>query len=297
MLSLGIILVIPLASPKETCTTSDNTATCTSAPDQFWHKYTIDDFFHHFNCNSFLPGYDEGDDEVSSPPPASRSLDEMELNPQQLATTMKMLEDLREKYQKEVNIVPVANRQNAKSVFTVPVIVGDAGEKGRGIYAKEFIRKGTLVLDIDSDNVGVFKDAMQWREFTYSLGVVDPETSCNFMEWCWVQHIEKEEGAREDIRHGWTVFLAFDESGLVNNAEWGEEMANVRCGTLVKEDEGHETWSACKYSYHASKDIQAGDELLINYSEFEDATQTGWIDFGVGIGITLFQSGPNESVK
>ena len=286
LFSLAITLLLPLASPEETCAASGDTAACSSP---FWHQYTIDDFFHYFNCNSFLPGYDEnfqGDDEVSFLPPEPRSLKEMELNPQRLTTTMDMLEVLRQKYKEDVNTVPVADRQNAKGVFAVPVIVGDAGEKGRGVYAKEFIPKGTLVLDIYSDNVGIFKDAMQWREFTYSLGVKDAETSCNFMEWCWVQYIEKEEGDEDDMRHGWTVFLAFDESGLVNNAEWGEETANVRCGTPVKEDEGHDIWSACRYSYHASKDIKAGEELLINYSEFEDASQIGWIGFGVGIGIS-----------
>jgi hypothetical protein len=38
-------------------------------------------------------------------------------------------------------------------------------------------------LDIDSDNVGIFKDAMQWRQFTYTLGIKDAATACNFMEW------------------------------------------------------------------------------------------------------------------
>ena len=35
------------------------------------------------------------------------------------------------------------------------------------------------------------------------------------------------------------------------------------------------------------RDIKAGEELLINYSEFEDVEQTGWVDFGVGIGFTI----------
>ena len=215
-----------------------------------------------------------------------RTLEERELDPQQMDATMRMLEELRIKYQKEVHTVPVANKANAKSVFKVPVLIGDAGIKGRGIYAKEDIPKGTLVLDMDSDNVGIFKDAMQWRQFTYSAGVENAELSCNFMEWCWLQNIEKEEDDADDIRYGWTVFIAFDESGLINNAEWGEEEPNIRCGTLLEEDGVTETWSNCRYKYHALRDIQAGDEILINYSEFEDPSQIGWDEFGVGTGIT-----------
>jgi hypothetical protein len=50
------------------------------------------------------------------------------------------------------------------------------------------------------------------------------------MEWCWVHYIPKE-GDVEDIRQGLTVLIAFDESGLLNNAEWGIKTANLQCGT------------------------------------------------------------------
>jgi hypothetical protein len=45
-------------------------------------------------------------------------------------------------------------------------------------------------------------------------------------------------------------------------------------------------------SIDASRDIAAGDELLINYSEFEQfegKSQLGWVDFGIGVGITIGQ--------
>jgi hypothetical protein len=58
----------------------------------------------------------------------------------------------------------------------------------------------------------------------------DAEAACNFMEWCWVHYIPKE-GDVEDIRQGLTVLIAFDESGLLNNAEWGIKTANLQCGT------------------------------------------------------------------
>ena len=55
----------------------------------------------------------------------------------------------------------------------------------------------------------------------------------------------------DDIRHGSTLFLAFDESVLINNAEWGEEIeiANIRCGTLLQQDGESETSSSCRFQY------------------------------------------------
>jgi SET domain-containing protein len=36
------------------------------------------------------------------------------------------------------------------------------------------------------------------------------------------------------------------------------------------------------YYYYATRDIEAGEELLVNYSEFEEKSQVGWVEFGVG---------------
>ncbi|KAL3790450.1 hypothetical protein ACHAWO_007140 [Cyclotella atomus] len=308
---LSFILLLAYAQ-DQSCSADDSTSACSQPQGeqqqedqpQFWHSYTIDDFFQFFHCSSILPGYGAiyGDDDTTPPPPSPRSIQERMLTPDQLSNTINQIEKLRDKYRNEINTVPIfASREQSSTVFSVPIIVGDAGVKGRGIYAQQDITKGTLVLDVDSNNVGIFKDAMQWRQFTYTLGVEDEELACNFMEWCWIQHVREDDGndARhinedEDIRVGHTVFLAFDESGLINNAEWGDDVANIRCGSYlpsIGQDDGSESsseeWGPCKYRYYASRDIKAGDEILINYSEFEDKSQTGWIDFGVGIGITI----------
>ena len=178
-----------------------------------------------------------------------------------------------------------------ESVFKVPIMVGDSGLKGRGVYAKEDISRGTLLLDVEN-KVGVFNDAMQWRTFTYELGMQDAETACNFMEWCWIQNVEKKDNdddneTREDddLRYEPTVFVAFDESGLINNAEWGEEEANVWCRVLLEDE--RDTWSACRFQYHASKDFAAGDGILMNYSEIKDEDQRAWAEFGVGIDLNI----------
>jgi hypothetical protein len=98
------------------------------------------------------------------------------------------------------------------------------------------------------------------------------------MEWCWVQWIPKE-GDVEDIRQGWTVFIAFDQSGLLNNDKWGIKTAYLQCGTPLSNKD--EEWGSCMYYYYATRDIDAGEELLVNYSEFEEKSQVGWMEFCV----------------
>lgn len=288
---LFTMLILPLISCQETCTASSS---CEEAPP--WHRYTIDDLFQHFNCHALLAGYNnvDGDfDDYHDDDAVTSNPEHRELHPSELQKTVRMLETIRSKYIADIHLVSVGEKDRVESVFEVPVAVGDAGPKGRGVFAKHDIPRGTLLLDIDSKNVGVFKDAMRWRIFTYELGAEDAETACNFMEWCWVQNIKKRDVAvddatatvEDDIRYGPTVFVAFDESGLINNAEWGEEEANLRCGTLL--DDERDAWSECRFLYHASKDIAAGDEILMNYSEFEDEDQRGWVEFGVGIGVNI----------
>lgn len=86
---------------------------------------------------------------------------------------------LRDEYRKKVNLAPV-EADEFNSVMTVPVYVGDAYEKGRGVFAAEPIKKGTLVSNTDNDHVGFFKDGHSWRKFAVSL---PREMACNFIEW------------------------------------------------------------------------------------------------------------------
>ena len=222
---------------------------------------------------------------------------------------------IRDKYRKEVNLVPtrmletdttgaldirenetsgrrkVNAAQDKGSVLTVPVQIGDAGpEKGRGVFATQPIPKGTLLIDLDRGDVGIFKEGHSWRKFAATL---PRETACNFIEWSWVQNVPPAHENDDDIRNGLTIFTAFDESNLINNAQWGDGVANVRCGSPPEHWESlrsseqasipdmDEPWGPCRFHYYASRDISPGDELLINYGEFEDVSQIGWVEIGL----------------
>ena len=188
------------------------------------------------------------------------------------------LSTIREKYDKEnINNDAPINGVSRPSSMLIPFEVGDAGEhKGRGIFAKEGIRKGQLVVDLDNGSCGYFKDGNDWREFVVSL---PREVACNVIEWSWVQDMPRKDDGEEgdnditDERDGLSIFLAFDESNLINSAEWEHEEPNVACGSPGR--------GPCRYKFYATRDIRAGEELLINYSEFEDVDQTGWDDIGL----------------
>jgi len=164
------------------------------------------------------------------------------------------------------------------SAMVVPSRVGDAGPvKGRGVFATEPISKGTLVSNLDNGSTGFWKVGHSWREFTVAL---PRETACNFIEWSWVQTLLPEDENDRDFRNGLTIFIAFDESNLLNAADWDDGVeANVRCGRPPEREGGKR--GPCRFHYYAARDIAAGEELLIDYGEFEDLDQSGWSDIGL----------------
>ncbi|KAL7497092.1 hypothetical protein ACHAWT_007452 [Skeletonema menzelii] len=253
----------------------DNIATdCASASEQevciendlpTWWDYSIDDLFEKlFNCGETL----YGDTQV---PVTEKDIEKVQ----------QKFNELRDKYAEEVNLWPIQQPtpENSASLMTVTSVeIKDAGKKGKGIFATERIKKGSLVMSLNAGNVGVFKEGVTWRKFVATL---PRETACNFIEWCWIQEIMPETENESDIRTGLTIFCAFDESNLMNTAGWedGEE-ANIRCGDYSIENE-EERWGPCRFDYYATKDIEAGEELLMNYSEFEDEDQHQWTDIGL----------------
>jgi hypothetical protein len=67
---------------------------------------------------------------------------------------------------------------------------------------------------------------------------------------------------------------------ILLRVEWGITTANLQCGTPPSDKD--RKWGLCMYYYYATRDIEAGEELLVNYSEFEEKSQVGWVEFGVG---------------
>lgn len=225
---------------------------------------SIEELFRdYFDCGAMLYGYADDDDiDQYSPTP--------------VWTLRQWWSTMNDKYRKEVNLVPL---YPDISQIVVPVHIGDAGEKkGRAIFATEQIKEGTLVKDLLNGSTAIFKDAHTWRKFVLSL---PREMACNHLEWNWVQYIQPEKEDDIDLWEGLSVFIAFDESSLLNAGDWDKwrDDSNVRCGSPPMHEGGER--GPCRFHYYASRDIAAGEELLIKYNDFEDESQEGWKYIGL----------------
>lgn len=241
-----------------------------------WWTYSYGQLFDYFACADILPGYatifQEGEYIIK--------VENHTLDPFQIQNLTGMWDEMVTKYKAEVNLSPKGSSEN---VMVVPSEIGDAGsDKGRGVFVTEKVPKGSLVINTDSDSIGIFKDGHTWRKYVATLPAY---TACNVIEWSWIQDFALDD--KNDVRNGLTIMTAWDESNLLNNADWedSEEDPNVRCGTPPKgwpEEEGNDQWGPCLFHYYAIQDIEAGDEILMAYSEFENFSRD-WPRIGLPV--------------
>ncbi len=118
------------------------------------------------------------------------------------------------------------------SGFTVSVEIKDDGHRGRSVYAAEPIAKGTTVWK--PVHLAQFNSPVEFRDF---LSELDHDLRCDALLWAYV---EKGLGY---------VALALDPGSFVNHGET-EDVVNLD-GNCV-----------------ALRDIEMGEELLENYTEF-----------------------------
>ena len=237
-----------------------------------FHFMLVDELFeNYFSCASIIYGYDDDDDDDDD-----RDIDNSDvLTEEEIQKLREQWSVMREKYIREVHLVPI-DEEGTKAIV-VPTRIGYAGpKKGKGVFATEPIPKDTLVLDLLNKSTPIWKTGHSWREFAVTL---PREAACNFIEWSWVQTIPPENEYEDEIRNGLTIFSAFDESNLMNSADWDGIEANINCGSPPEHD--GDSRGVCRFHYYASRNIEAGEELLINYSEFEDVSQQGWVDIGL----------------
>ena len=147
-----------------------------------------------------------------------------------------------------------------------------AGEKGRGLKAKQDVKKGELVFKA-TNNTLIFTHGHTWRMMLFAFydergevdDPVDADTTCDLLVWSWVQTLE-EDGPL-------VVVMDLDNGSLLNEGrdEVGWDPPNVICG-----QEGD---TICFMAYYATKDIKAGDEILCDYREF--AYLDSWPEMGL----------------
>jgi hypothetical protein len=128
------------------------------------------------------------------------------------------------------------------SGMKVPFKIGHSPGRGRGVFATEDIRKGTLVWH--GENTAAFTARVQFRKFLASLPDV---LACDLIIWCFT------------FIDGNMAFIGcdLDEASLFNSYDNGAEY-NIR---HVRHFRG------LKYAEYALRDITAGEELIASYDE------------------------------
>lgn len=148
--------------------------------------------------------------------------------------------------------------------FQVPIFAQQKKYKGRGIVCSSDIPEGTLIWSADKS--ARFQDANDYRKF---LLTSERGFACDVMQWAYVQDLGS---SSEERKLHITVDL--DEGSFCNDGF--ATKANMGCHPEAsKKYPG----GGCKTNYFALRDIQAGEELLCEYSSF--AIPYGWDEFGL----------------
>jgi len=151
--------------------------------------------------------------------------------------------------------------------FKVPFEVRQSPGKGRGIFCTELVRKGRIVHEA---RCGRFYTEQQWREFLTSI---PHEWAKDCVDWAYV-----EEGDEGKV----SVWLDFCDAALMNHGVHLSRWEKL-CGCVSRRSR----YSANKYGgsdeanvknilhegkwcYDAIRDIQAGEEILCDYTAFHD---------------------------
>mmetsp|Transcript_55868 Transcript_55868/g.62473 ORF Transcript_55868/g.62473 Transcript_55868/m.62473 type:complete len:227 (+) Transcript_55868:385-1065(+) len=136
------------------------------------------------------------------------------------------------------------------------------GKKGRGVFATEFIPKGTLVRT--GKQVADFYEMEDFRNFLGKLFPHHKYSACDILNWAYAEYKDDDDEDRTAPR--WTLAVDLDHAALINHAQTKEEI-NLDCGGDVE---------------IALQDIQQGEELLCDYNAFEPDNDKGWKALGMG---------------
>lgn len=201
--------------------------------------YTTRDFFHHYDCESILLS--------PSPLPIYEQNTWMRLRKAYIAVGVT----------NSTIHVPIKE----ESGFHVPYYVSHSPDSGRGVYAKEPILKGQKVWTGIGSQSAYFKTGDEFRRFLHLVG---DAVVCDLLIWCYPTYWEM----RENEKSLW-IACDLDEGSLINE---GDDITakNIEISRLKGNDTDF---------LYASRDIEAGEELLMRYDDFTGGGL--WKKFGL----------------
>ena len=142
------------------------------------------------------------------------------------------------------------------SGFMIPYEVKISPGKGRSVHTKQFVPKGAPVWNpkysgylYNQEDFEIFLTKLTW------------EQSCDVLQWCYAVRYKDDEGSGGNDNFG--VGCDLDEAAMINHAERASGEANTY-------------YDSERDAIVAVKDLQAGDELLQDYNDFEEHLE--WLD-------------------
>lgn len=165
--------------------------------------------------------------------------------------------------------------------FQVPVTVQQIPGKGRGIVALEDIPEGTLVWK--GRHTARFPSPVEFRRF---LATLPNDLACDVMIWAYVEdhddyedttttedHDYDETTITDDNHHASIPPLFFLGTRSVITVDLDEgALINTRDTTTEKNIDN--------LSYTSNRLIKAGEELIVDYSDFEKSGSWAAVGFG-----------------
>lgn len=144
--------------------------------------------------------------------------------------------------------------------FMVPYKVRRDKLKGRGIYATERIKKGELVYS-STPHAAKFRSRLEFLGF---LATTRQDMVCDIMIWAFCQDFnDYGDGEREP---DYTIVFMLDDGNFSNAADTFEDV-NVGCFSISQ----YEGLKICQENYFALRDIEPGEEILLNYNDFSSS--------------------------
>jgi hypothetical protein len=142
----------------------------------------------------------------------------------------------------------------------VPYEVKEAPFKGRGVFATTKISKGTLIYD-PTRQLARFVDGKSFRSF---LALLPNNLACEAMQLHYLDYFggAKDEPAGEK-KGVYYICAELDEGGLTNEPNWSDKEINAGCNPELAK--GYP--DGCENLDFATRDIEAGEELVCNYDE------------------------------
>lgn len=157
---------------------------------------------------------------------------------------------LRDTYTQIVGSASTLSKAREEGGLQFDCRVEQLGRKGRGIIAAEAVSQGQLLWS--DGKTARFADGDLYREY---LATVPANLACDIMSWAYIENMGDEENPNL-----W-ISVDLDETSFCNDAEEYED-ANMGCIAPATHPE------ECLAKQWALSDIQAGDEVLCDYSEF-----------------------------